>query len=529
MTVPQLRAILWCAVSSETQARDEKASLEEQERLLRELADREDWLVTDVLIVPGFSRRFYNYPEFMNAAAANGIDAPEKLYEHWQARDFDVLACRYGSRFAREQSIFSEVVQRTIDIGARIFTLQDGWVDQSSYRMFISMGGYAASKEIDELQQRYQMGMNKRAERGLPVSSAPPLSHRLVRNPESGKAEKLVLDESKRRLFDDIATLLLGGTPWNEIPVVLFEQHGHANTKGKPYSSEYLWRMLYTPWIWGHAARHYSRKTEPNGRKQGIWAFDETAPLPDGVKIWRNTHEPVYTGEQADLIKAELTRRKTLKGRAGHGTSAPFTGLLYCGSCGYRLSFQNDAVQSSRAYKCISKRSMFRLESRSNCTTKPRRIKLSIVQEWFTARLAELINTGDMSTWLPTASESPPPPRIDLLETEIADLERRIEGLLLQAVDNDGVSSVRNDMLARYGEQLTNLQSALQAAQTQKLETDQRQQAVTDTVAAIREMDIEKFWEQEKPVINRMLLTLLGDHRIIVQNGEIQGIARVSA
>jgi hypothetical protein len=112
-----LRAVLWCAVSDEKQAREEKIGLAEQERLLREKAEGEGWLIVDILIVPGFSRRFYNYPEFMAAALKDGIEAPKRLMEHWNAGDFDVLACRYGSRFAREQSIFGEVVARTIDMG----------------------------------------------------------------------------------------------------------------------------------------------------------------------------------------------------------------------------------------------------------------------------------------------------------------------------------------------------------------------------------------------------------------------------
>jgi hypothetical protein len=114
-----LCVVLWCAVSSAEQAADEKASLGEQERELRELAAREDWQIVDVLIVPGFSRRYYNFPEFAEAAAREGIEAGKRLLEHFDRRDFDVFACRDGSRFGREQSIFGEVVARVIDSGAR--------------------------------------------------------------------------------------------------------------------------------------------------------------------------------------------------------------------------------------------------------------------------------------------------------------------------------------------------------------------------------------------------------------------------
>jgi hypothetical protein len=36
--------------------------------------------------------------------------------------------------------------------------------------MFVSMAGYQASVEVDELIRRHKMGMAKRAQRGLPTA-----------------------------------------------------------------------------------------------------------------------------------------------------------------------------------------------------------------------------------------------------------------------------------------------------------------------------------------------------------------------
>lgn len=266
MSIPQLRAVLWCAVSDEKQARDEKISLVEQERLLRQKAEDEGWLIVDVLIVPGFSRRFYNYPEFIEAAAREGIDAPRRMMDHWQAQDFDVLTCRYGSRFAREQSIFGEVVARTIDGGARIYTIENGWVDKSNYRMFISMVGYSSAAEVDQLKQRFQDGMNKRAERGLPVSAQIVISHKVIRD-DLGNALELVVNEDRRRMFDDLAEILLTGISWGEIPNLLFER-GHATKKGKPWSTAVLWRALHSPWFW--ATRRGITRTRRTAKQRSM-------------------------------------------------------------------------------------------------------------------------------------------------------------------------------------------------------------------------------------------------------------------
>lgn len=524
MSVPQLRAILWCAVSDEKQAKDEKASLIEQERLLRERAKQEGWLVVDVLIVPGFSRRFYNYPEFKDAASAQGIDAPQRLMEHWKARDFDVLACRYGSRFAREQSIFGEVVARTIDMGARIFTLQDGWVDRNNYRMFISMGGYAASKEVDELQQRFQDGMNKRAERGLPVSAQVVISHKVLRD-ELGRAQKLVVNEERRRLFDDLASVLLTGISWAEIPNILYEQYGHATSKGKPWSVAVLWRTVHSPWFWGHGARHYADSFK-GSQKYGIWGFDPSVPPPPGAIVFRDTHEPMYTGELAIQVMNELKRRSELiTGRAGYGTASPFSGLLICGSCGYRLRYKRPGSSRWEGYTCVSVEPRFRFHPRHECKSNPRTIKMSVVREWVTARLKELLDSGDLSSLLPDVDEPLLQPRIEALKGEIERTERRIEGLLLQRADTPAASqNLLTGLIIDADQQLANLRNALATAEQQQLESSQQRKVVAETIAEIKNKGLKAFWEQENPVINRMLYSLLGEKRIVVLDGMIVGI-----
>jgi hypothetical protein len=35
---------------------------------------------------------------------------------------------------------------------------------------------------------------------------------------------------------------------------------------------------------------------------------------------------------------------------------------------------------------------------------------------------------------------------------------------------------------------------------------------------------LEVFWNQPPPVINRLLYTLLGDNRVVIQNGQIIGV-----
>ena len=165
-----LRAILLTAVSSPQQATSDKESLEMQERDLRALAAREGWDVIDVLRIPGHSRRYFNYHEFAEDMRAAGFDAADKMFAHWRARDFDVLAVWMGDRLSREQSMFAEIIARTIDARATIYDLKSGgWIKEDNYRMYAAMSGYAAASAIDALVTRgrraQQQGARPRAGR----------------------------------------------------------------------------------------------------------------------------------------------------------------------------------------------------------------------------------------------------------------------------------------------------------------------------------------------------------------------------
>jgi len=60
---PGSRAVLFIRVSSEEQAKSDKDSLAEQERVLRAAADKFKWQVVDAIIIPGIRASFYSYEQ----------------------------------------------------------------------------------------------------------------------------------------------------------------------------------------------------------------------------------------------------------------------------------------------------------------------------------------------------------------------------------------------------------------------------------------------------------------------------------
>jgi hypothetical protein len=515
-----LRIVGMCAVSTPEQADDEKTSLEEQERLIRQWCDEHGHTLVDLLIVPGFSRRYYNLPELIEASLKQKppVDAPARLLAHTRSRDFDVFACRYGSRFAREQSIFAEIVSRVIDAGAVMFTFQDGWINRSNYRMYIAMGGYAASTEVDRLVSALNEAQNKLVANGLPPAGRVRMSHRVARD-RLGKVVAVEVDPTKRRLLDDIAYLLVDeNVPWLRMSQLLYERYGHTTAKGRPIEVRTLWRLLYSPTFWGHTARFFEKLGA-----FGVWAFDESEPVPDGVVVYRNQFEPAYTGEQAERVKAELRRRADIiKGRARPGGAYMFTGLLMCDDCGFRMVRRVGGTRHDYIiYRCDSTTPRYRHDARYQCAANPRAVTQDAAKAWFDVQLRQMLAQHNPLHFRVSASVDVAA-RITSLQAEIAEAERRIAGLLLQRADTPLAS--QNILVQLIQDADTRLQ-ALRAQLADAL----RQQASDNTAGAeaayheLEQLGVDALWMLPENTINRILAALLGRYRILVADANFVG------
>ncbi|MBK8022302.1 MAG: recombinase family protein [Chloroflexi bacterium] len=311
------RAAIWCAVSTRAQNEPEKVSLPQQEELARLHAQKSGWHVVDLMKVPGHSRRYIDFHELAADAAKEGIDAFYRLKGHWEARDIDVLIIRDGDRFARTQALHAYITEQIIKSGASIFSLADGEIDERNYRMWIAMSGFKAAGEIDRLVKARKTAMTELARRGLPTTSRIPMSHRVIRDEKTGKVARLEVDERKRRLWDDLALLILEGVAWASIEDVLYRRFGHVSENGKPYYPNQMYRLLMKPIFWGHMARFHNSKESANGFKLGRWIYDESEPAPPGAIIFRNTHEAVWTGDLSVRVRQEIDRRSShIRGKA---------------------------------------------------------------------------------------------------------------------------------------------------------------------------------------------------------------------
>lgn len=525
MSVPQkrLRAILWCAVSTKAQAADEKASLPAQEADLRAVCQREGWDVVAVLRVPGHSRDYIDFHKLAGDAAHAGIDAFTRLRAHWEACDFDVLVVRDGDRFARTQSLHAFITEMTIyEAGAVIYSLADGMIDETNAPMYTIMAGYKAANDNRERKKKYQMGMNRRAERGLTVSTVVPQTHKLLRDEVTGKPAAVVVNEDRRRFYDDVTTVLLEGVTYQKIEMELFQRYGHVNKKGVQYHRHYCYWMLMNPVTWGHTARHH----RPHGKSFhhffGAWVFDEGLPAPEGVDVWRNTVPPVYTGAQAEDIKAELRRRMTaIKGRATPYNTNPLRGIVVCGECFHSMATLSD--RTYRAVYCPYARSQ-RAVGLPGCNNKAHLHEREVIA-WIDKRLRAWVrhHAADFENEAAPAAETASG-HVEALRAEIAKLDAQARVLIReQSSAAEAVQPIYRDELEKIGDQLLILRERLATVEYEAAKEQQQEAVSKVTVEQMATIGVDNFWKQESRVVNQMLHKLLGRNKIVVLGHEVVG------
>lgn len=516
-----LRAVIWAAVSTKSQAdEDERISLPKQESDARALAEREGWQVVDVLRVPGHSRHYIDIYECARDMAKEGIDAFNRLLDHWNRKDFDVLIVRDGDRFARTQSLHAFVTEKTISIGARIYSLTDGWVDENNYRMWISMVGYRAASDIDRLLLAKDAGLTRRAERGLNTAMLP-FSHKILRD-DSGKAVKVVPDEIYRAVLDDAARLLVDRVSWHDIALTLYER-GYVSPKGTFLSYANLWRLFHNPWLWGNAARKW------NGGKRGfgggLWSFDPSEPAPPDAIVFYNTHEPFFTGDFGERIKAELRRRRNIRGRADPAKSKRFAGLLLCAECERHMAYHRYKDTESARYRCKS-HLIARFNPGVPVCSQRKTIREDKVQAWIDTRLREMLAAKDPTMFLPDeSSQEDAQRRVESIAREITDVEGRIRRMIQaqSQVDGEMYQYYANEIHA-LGQQLKALRSNLAEAQrhTASAATITSQTAAYDIIL---QLSVDDFWLKDDAFVNQTLHRLMVNRRLVVMDGEIIGTA----
>jgi len=518
------RALIWAAVSSAPQATPEHYSLSQQEVDARAVCERNEWEIVDTLVVDGHSRDYIDIHKLASDASAKGKNAFTRLLAHFERKDFDVLVCLDGNRFARTQPLHAYIVVSIVkECGARIYLLDGGWIDDHNFMMYTAMDGFKSAQQISRLVEARKRGVARLTERGIPSSAFVVMSHKRIRD-ERGKALPLVLDETKARLWMDLATLLLEGVGWRRIERELYDRFGHAADNGQPYTPNRLYHTFHNPAFWGHTATGQKRF---DFRRAEWWRIEPGHPTPDGVVIAYNTHEPVYKGDLADKIKAELFRRADLHGRAKPAHTYMFTGLFICATCGYKLLYYTEPrrgnSRESRKLYCVS-----RWANDINRPTCSETIRLSEIaaQEYLDGILRQMLTAETIDIFDDSLeSRDSVVKRTEQLKAEIADLEvQSLRMIVEQSRAGEAVQNLYRQSIQAANDRLFILRQNLDMSVEQVAQTRSHDARTKRLYRELEALSVDGFWQQDGRTINQMLRQIMGNKCFAVKGGKVIGV-----
>lgn len=514
MTTEPLRAILLAAVSAKDQAEDDKFSLDAQVSDGMAAAAKNGWTVTDVIRIEGHSRNYRTLAQLAEAARSHDEPGFDRLINHFDAHDFDILICRDANRFARKASLLYEIVDVILeDCGARIYSLSDGFVSLENADIWLMVKGYEIRKQMNWIKKEMLRGRHKLVdEHGIPQGSMYVWSHMKVRDP-IGKVIGFVPDPSKTSTIEAAAKLVINRVGWRDIESHLWAS-GIGNN-GQPFKRYFFYHMFCNPWFWGDAVRNHKNSKYANGQKIGLWCVDHSAPLPDEVVMRRDVNQPALTGELAQQLRAEVIRRITFRPRK-HASVHQFSGTLVCQKCGFMMVYSSSGHDLG-SYNCQSK---YQARTRPGCTRKWS-ISERKVRAWMDAALQIMLDHHDpFGLVLPDAV---PVNRTAQLKDDLAALDKQITRLIeKQSIAPDSLATLYDQQINGLATQRENL--------LKHIDDETRLAArynLTDVESAFQQLTtfetLAAFWQSDNGVINQLIHRLLGGRRLSVLDGHITG------
>ncbi|MEP7284529.1 MAG: recombinase zinc beta ribbon domain-containing protein [Chloroflexota bacterium] len=498
-----IRGVIWCAVSTVEQAKDDKESLRAQEREGRAWMESQGIQILEVLTV-SFSRDYFDLNDCNADMKANGYFALQKLINLWSQNPigFDILWVRDMTRLGRTSSLLTRITEEIIYRGGKIYSQATGMIDEQNGAIQAAFNSVNTTSEMRERRRRNKEGMDRRAKDGG-ASNVLPSSHRKVYD-EKGNEVGIVLNEKMVDFWNEFAELFLEGHSLRQIDEMMSVK----------YSTLPRFRHnLLNPVFWGHSARYYKNKL-------GEWAYDEDAPLPYAKTIVvRNAFPSVYTGELADAVKAELSRREHRKGRTSSKTTYKFSGLLVCVRCGNRMNLAN-SHQRYPYYRC---RSRYVRVLNTNCEER-RYLPEPVAIEYVTRILERLLEAGSPDELTMVAAGHKQPHKMNAIVKAIKGAENEINKLISLQVDESNPAVIKI-----YAERISEAAQRLQVLEVELAEVKRQVESIsivnsrTDAFQELREIGLERFWKAEPYKINQVLRKIFGKLAMVVSEGQILG------
>jgi len=395
-----MKCAIYARVSTDEQARPGLASIPHQIELCRRLAEA-DGLNPDLVITDDISGQTLDRPGLQDLFSS--LAEIERLYV------YDT------TRLGRNRRVLAAIRQRLSSAGVslRLVHGDTSEMDPESQVYMESILDASAEAEIIRLKRRARMGREQRAASGL-MAGKVPVGWRAVRD-DRGKAVRYEHDPAFDAFFSDLESLFLSGLPYAALPRAL-RARGHVS----PFTGR-MWSVT--------ALKNILRNPVHRGDLVFGWT---TRPASERIVV-KDAFPPRW--HQPALVTRELRRRSNLKG-AARRQSYPFTGLLICDFCEWKMTVQpsywtrkDGSRGSTYRYRC-SKHSEYQV-GRWPDDCQPNQITRNAIVRQLSDWFRRMRDPDALDEYLKTISPNGHNPAdIARLRSRMADVEAKLNGLI---------------------------------------------------------------------------------------------------
>lgn len=315
-----MRYAIWCAVSTAAQAKDDKVSLEVQEKRCRAYGKSQKWLESaGPFIAKGYSRTGY----FSLPTAAKEIPPLAELLE--QIDSYDVLVMysydRMGDVLGMLSTYFRQYKKQILSISQLSQIHEPDTYDPHTDEGGEIMQDVARITQrfrISDLRRKWRAGIPSRIDKGLH-----PLAI-MYGYALAGKDQPAVQVPEQIALIHQLKEWMLEGVPYAEM--------ARRADKILPPPRKQKWsdvtirNIVTSPYYAGLVRFGVTRDVDGRTVKNP----------PSQWKVGKGKHVPVWNEDTYHALVAEAKRR--VEGKRYYNPRMPFSGLTVCGVCGSKVT-----------------------------------------------------------------------------------------------------------------------------------------------------------------------------------------------
>lgn len=411
----------------EAEARGEGETLARHEKTLLELSRKMELSVTDI------------YREIVSGETIDARPEVRRLLSAVESREYDGVIVMDADRLARGDTVDQGIISRAFKLsGTKIITPRKVYDPNSEFdEEYFEFELFMARREYKIINRRIQRGRIASVNEGRFVGSTPPYGYDKVKI-ENGKGYTLKPNseaDTVRYIFERY----IAGSGASVIANCL-DDMGVPTRSGKPWSKATITDMLKNPVYMGKIRWSYRKdiKQSVNGQIVKVRKNSGDCILVEGL------HDAIVSSDDFETVQRKLSENKKKPVKASTVLQNPFTGLMYCGKCGSKMTrLGRNSRNKYDTVKCTNRK--------CDCVSAPIFLVEQSVLESMRKWLSGYIYRVDRRDVLPTETEGTAERAIAELSSELKRVSVQIDrtyDLLEQGVYTAELFTQRNKALS---------------------------------------------------------------------------------